>query len=77
MSFEEKTLYKDRKALQYSKEGLIRELYKVADMLTATNNNEEIDNLLTSLVLDISVVADAIEQVETSKKYFAKKEAEQ
>ena len=77
MSFEEKTRYKERKVLQYSKEGLIRELYKVADKLTVATDNEEISNLLTALVLDISVVADAIEQMENSKKYFAKKEAQQ
>jgi hypothetical protein len=77
MSFEEKTRYKERKVLQYSKEGLIRELYKVADNLTVATDNEEISNLLTALVLDISVVADAIEQMENSKKYFAKKEAQQ
>ena len=77
MSWEEKTCYKERKVLQYNKEGLIRELYKVADNLTVATDNEEISNLLTALVLDISVVADAIEQMENSKKYFAKKEAQQ
>ena len=74
MSFEEKTRYKERKVLQYSKEGLIRELYKVADKLTVATSTEDIENLLTALVLDIGVVADAIEQMEASNKYFKKKE---
>lgn len=77
MSYEEKTLYKDRKALQYCKEGLVCDLGDVAEKLMIAATTEDIVNLLNTLTLDIQVVLDAVEQSESAKKYFANKEAEQ
>jgi hypothetical protein len=77
MSYEEKTLYKDRKAIQYCKEGLVCELGDVAEKLMIAATTEDIVNLLNALTLDIQVVLDAVEQSENTKRYFAKKEAEQ
>lgn len=77
MSYEEKTLYKDRKALQYCKEGLVCELGDVAEKLMIAATTEDIVNLLNALTLDIQVVLDAVEQSENTKRYFANKEAEQ
>lgn len=78
MSYEEKTIYKDRKALQYCKEGLVCELGDVAEKLMIAATTEDIVNLLNALTLDIQVVLDAVEQIENSKRYFdKKKEAEQ
>lgn len=76
MSYEEKTLYKDRKALQYCKEGLVCELGDVAEKLVIAATTEDIVNLLNALTLDIQVVLDAVEQTENTKRYFAQKEAE-
>ena len=76
MSYEEKTLYKDRKALQYCKEGLVCELGDVAEKLMIAATTEDIVNLLNALTLDIQVVLDAVEQSENTKRYFANKEAE-
>lgn len=76
MSYEEKTLYKDRKALQYCKEGLVCELGDVAAKLMIAATTEDIVNLLNALTLDIQVVLDAVEQSENTKRYFANKEAE-
>lgn len=77
MSYEEKTLYKDRKALQYCKEGLVCELGEVANKLMIAETTEDIVNLLNALSLDIQVVLDAVEQTENTKKYFAKKKEEE
>lgn len=77
MNYEEKTLYKDRKALQYCKEGLVCELGDVAEKLMIAATTEDIVNLLNALTLDIQVVLDAVEQSENTKRYFAKKEEEQ
>lgn len=77
MSYEEKTLYKDRKALQYCKEGLVCEFGDVAEKLMIASTTEDIVNLLNALTLDIQVVLDAVEQSENTKRYFAKKEEEQ
>lgn len=75
ISYEEKTLYKDRKALQWGKEGLVRELTVVADKLMLAETKEDIENLLDALTVDIEVVLDHVEALEYSKAYFAKKEA--
>ena len=78
MSYEEKTIYKERKTLQYCKEGLVCELGDVAEKLMIASTNEDIADLLTALTLDIQVVLDAIEQTVNTKRYFdKKKEAEQ
>lgn len=78
MSYEEKTIYKDRKTLQYCKEGLVCELGDVAEKLMIAATPEDIANLLTALTLDIQVVLDAVEQTENTNRYFARKrEAEQ
>ena len=76
MSYEEKTIYKDRKALQWCKEGLVCELTAVADKLMLAETREDMLNLLEALEMDIETVIDAIETLDTSKAYFAKKEAE-
>ena len=73
MSYEEKNLYKETKAVQWCKEGLICELGIVAGKLMLADTDEEIKNLLDALKLDIETLIDAIEALENSKAYFAKK----
>lgn len=75
MSYEEKTIYKDTKALQWCKEGLVCELADVAEKLMIASTKEDITNLLNALKLDIETVLDVLEKLEHSKEYFAKKEA--
>ncbi len=78
MSYEEKTLYKERKAIQWCKEGLVTELADVANKLMLADTREEMLNLLDALKMDIETLTDAIEALEISKAYFAKKrEAEE
>lgn len=78
MSYEEKTLYKERKAIQWCKEGLVTELADVANKLMLADTREDMLNLLEALEMDIETVIDAIETLDTSKAYFAKKrEAEE
>lgn len=77
MSYEEKTLYKERKAIQWCKEGLACELADVAEKLMLADTREEMLNLLDALKMDIETVIDAIETLERSKKYFAEREEEQ
>lgn len=74
MSYEEKTIYKETKAVQWCKEGLICELGIVANKLMLADTDEEIKNLLDALKLDIETLIDAIETLKLSKEYFAKKE---
>lgn len=73
MSYEEKTLYKERKAIQWCKEGLVTELQEVANKLMLADTREEMLNLLDALKMDIETLTDAIEALESSKAYFDKK----
>lgn len=77
MSYEEKTLYKERKAIQWCKEGLVCEFTDFAEKLMIASTKEDITNLLVALTLDIETVLDALEKLEHSKEYFSKKEVEQ
>lgn len=76
MSFGEKTIYKDTKAVQWCKDGLVSELLMVADKLVLAETNEDIENLLNALSLDIQTLLDALETLKRSKEYYAEKEAE-
>ncbi len=75
MSYEEKTIYKDTKTVQWCKEGLVIELQTVSDKLILAETKEDIENLLRALSLDIQTLLDALETLQRSKEYFAKKEA--
>lgn len=75
MSYEEKTIYKETKALQWCKEGLVTEFGHVGGKLMIASTKEDITNLLVALKLDIETVLDALEKLEYSKEYFSKKEA--
>lgn len=74
MSYEEKTIYKETKAVQWCKEGLICELGIVANKLMLADTDEEINNLLDALKLDIETLIDAMDALKRSKKYFSEKE---
>lgn len=76
MNYEEKTIYKETKAIQWCKEGLICELSNVADKLLIADTREDMINLLEALKMDIETVIDAIDALDNSRRYFAKKEAE-
>ena len=73
MSYEEKTIYKETKELQWCKEGLVCELVNVAEKLMLADTREEMLNLLDALKMDIETITDAIEALESSKAYFAKR----
>lgn len=75
MSYEEKTIYKETKALQWCKEGLVCELTDVAAKLMIASTDEDILNLLDALALDIETVVEAMAALGNTKAYFAKKEA--
>lgn len=77
MSYEEKVIYKDTKALQWAKEGLVCELGIAADKLMIADTDEEIKNLLEAVKLDIDTLLDAIDTLNRSKKYYSSKEEEQ
>lgn len=74
MSYEEKQIYKDTKALQWAKEGLVCELGIVGDKLMIADTDEEVKNLLDALKLDIETLIDAINTLNRSKKYYSKEE---
>lgn len=77
MSYEEKTIYKETKALQWCKKGLVCELGDVAEKLMIAGTEEDILNLLDALKLDIDTVIEAMVALGNTKAYFAKKEADQ
>ena len=77
MSYAEKTLYKDRKRLQWCKEGLASTLEDIASQLMLIDNFEDLVQLLKSTQADIETVLDAVEELERSIKYFAEKEEAQ
>lgn len=77
MSYAEEQIYKDTKALQWCKEGLVTELVDVAEKLMIASTKEDITNLLDALTLDIETVLDVLEKLEHNKEYFAKKEVAQ
>ena len=75
--YAEKTLYKDRKRLQWCKEGLASTLEDIASQLMLIDNFEDLVQLLKSTQMDVETVLDAVETLECSIKYFTKKEEEQ
>ena len=77
MSYAEKTLYKDRKRLQWCKEGLALTLDNIASQLMLIDNFEDLVQLLKSTQMDVETVLDAVDTLETSIKYFTKKEEAQ
>ena len=77
MSYAEKTLYKDRKRLQWYKEGLATTLEDIASQLMLIDNFEDLVQLLKSTQMDVETVLDAVEELERSIKYFAEKEEAQ
>lgn len=77
MSYEEKTLYKERKALQWNKEGLATTLADVSSQLMLIDNFEDLVQLLKSTQMDIEAVLDAVDALKSSLKYFANKKEEQ
>ncbi len=77
MSYEEKTLYKERKALQWNKEGLATTLADVSAQLMLIDNFEDLVQLLKSTQMDIEAVLDAVDALKSSLKYFAHKKEEQ
>lgn len=77
MSYEEKTLYKERKAIQWNKEGLATTLADVAEKLILIDNFEDLVQLLKSTQMDIEAVLDAVDALKNSLKYFANKKEEQ
>ena len=76
MSFGEKTIYKETKAVQWCKDGLVRELLTVSDKLVLAETKEDMGNLLKALSLDIQTLLDALETLQRSQEYYAKQEAE-
>jgi hypothetical protein len=77
MSYEEKTLYKERKAIQWCKEGLATTLADVSSQLMLIDNFEDLVQLLKSTQMDIEAVLDAVDALKSSLKYFAGKKEEQ
>lgn len=75
MSYEEQTIYKETKALQWCKEGLVCELSDVAEKLMLADTREDMLNLLGALKMDIETLIDAIDTLKRSTDYFAEKEA--
>lgn len=75
MSYEEQTIYKETKALQWCKEGLICEFTDVANKLMLADTREDMLNLLGALKMDIETLIDAIDTLKRSTDYFAEKEA--
>lgn len=75
MSYEEQTIYKETKALQWCKEGLVTELADVANKLMLADTREDMLNLLGALKMDIETLIDAIDELKRSTDYFAEKEA--
>ena len=76
MSYEEKTIYKDIKTLQYAKAGLVCDMQTVISEILSTDSDEDISQLLDALKIDIEVVIDAIERLRDSKRYFSSKKQE-
>lgn len=76
MSYEEKTIYKETKAVQWCKDGLVSELLTVADKLVRAETKEDMENLLNALSIDIQTLLDALETLQRYQEYFAKQEAE-
>jgi hypothetical protein len=77
MSYGEKQIYKDTRAVQWCKEGLVCELADVAEKLMIASTKEGMENILNTLSLDIQTLLDALETLKISEEYYAEKEAEQ
>lgn len=75
MSYEEQTIYKETKALQWCKEGLVCEFTDFGEKLMLADTREDMLNLLGALKMDIETLIDAIDTLKRSTDYFAEKEA--